>query len=429
MGMLDWLFKRTSEEAPSTGLSLPARNTKPVWRPAGLSPDQLDAFLRAYEPRALPPELSGGPPRKDVWGENALKEAAFHHALLEGNASPCLVTTVTPGGPGICIYRDGAGRPRSFPVEVPAQVRSFPLLLNAIELDGKQGVYEWLLWFPPAVALPPVVSAGRAGQLIDEGSPVHLVDVRRGALIQRTPIPGSIEHPVDSWESEDEKRGLVARLARFSGFEMVLLIDEEPARNRARVPPVEELRGRLESSSHRAALVSSLDEGYPAYVHGLAPQLPCFCQTCVRHEEERHFASMQRSRGGAGLEDYFVPRPLPGPEEMARRVQAMPAGQLPPELRRLPPDAVSRAVVVHKEHKQDNEGIDYSATYAWMDPSGQLRWRTAHHGWEGFFGASSFIAHLREGDVLHVIRDAGSESLHEQELLTQMGKTPFRGKW
>jgi len=138
---------------------------------------------------------------------------------------------------------------------------------------------------------------------------------------------------------------------------------------------------------------------------------------------------MERRANPAGRVDYFVPRPPPSPEEMIRRVQSIAPGQLPPELRHLPPGSVSRAVVVHKEHKKDNEGIDYYATYAWLDPSGQLRSETAHHGWEGYFGESSYIAHLREGDVLHVVRSDGIEYLHEKEFITWTDKTPFRGKW
>lgn len=139
MGVLDWLFKRNSTEAAAPGLSLPARKATPAWRPAGLLPEQLEAFLKEHEPRALPPELSGGAPRREVWGANALKDATLHRALTHGHASPCLVTTASIGGQGICIYRGSEGQPRSFTVEVPSQVRSFPLRLNALEHEGKRG--------------------------------------------------------------------------------------------------------------------------------------------------------------------------------------------------------------------------------------------------------------------------------------------------
>jgi hypothetical protein len=304
------------------------------------------------------------------------------------------------------------------------------LPLTAVELDGKQGVYDWLIWFPTTTTLPPAIFAEQAAHFISEGSPVKVIDVRRKAIIERLPIPGILEHPIESWESDEEKRGLVARLARLSGFEVSLLVDEDSARNPARVPPMEELRGRLASTGHRVSLISGIDGGYPGYVHAIAPELRCFCWRCALEEESRHFASMMaRSSQRAEAEDYSVPRPLPGPEEMIRRLQAVPAGQLPPELRGLPAGSVSRAVVVHKEHKQDNEGIDYYATYAWLDGAGQLRSETVHHGWEGYFGQSSYVARLREGDVLHVVREAGEEHLHERALLTRMDAIPFRGRW
>lgn len=430
MGVFDWLFKRSSEEDSAPGLSLPPRPATPAWRPQGLAPDQLDAFLKAHKPHSLPPELRSPPPRKDVWGATALKDAASHDALLDGEAYPCLVTTVVAGGEGLCVYRGGDGQPRSFPVSISFQVRSLPMPLTVVELQGRRWVYEWAVWFPSATVLPPLLSVGQAAQLRAEGSPVHLIDVRRGAVMRRTPIPGSIEHPIESWDSQDEKRGLVTRLAGLSGFEVSLLVDEEPARASPRVPPVEELRGHLESAGRRASLVSALDGGYPAYVHAMAPQLPCFCEWCVLKKESEYRGEMLARSSASGRPDGEpVPGPFPDPEEMARRVRAMPAGQLPPELRRLPAGSVSRAVVVHKEHKEDNEGIDYIATYAWLDGAGELRWETVQHGWEGHFGQSSFVARLREGDVLHVVREAGAEHLHERELITQMGKTPFRGKW
>lgn len=430
MGVLDWLLKRSSTEEAAPGLSLPARKAGLAWRPAGPLPEQLDAFLKAYEPRSLPPELSGGAPRKDVWGANALKNAALHRALTHGHASPCLVTTATIGGEGICVYRDGEGQPRSFPVEVPSQVRSFPLRLNAVELEGRQGVYEWLLWFPPLGDFPLAVAAVEVRQWMDAGRPVHFIDVRRRWVIERMPIPEVLEHPIESWEAEDEKRSLIARLTQLPGFEALVLVDEQPARSKPRVPPVEELRGRLASAGYQTLLVSALDGGYPEYVHAIAQQqLTCSCQRCRLEDDARQAERMERRANSAGRVDYLVPRPPPSPEEMIQRVQSIPPGQLPPELRALPPGSVSRAVVVHKQHKEDNEGIDYYATYAWLDSAGQLRSETAHHGWEGLFGQSSYIAHLREGDVLHVVRGGGAESLHEQELITRMDKTPFRGKW
>lgn len=244
------------------------------------------------------------------------------------------------------------------------------------------------------------------------------------------PIPGVIQHPIESWAAEDEKRRLIARLAQLPGFEALVLIDEQPAHSKTRSPPVEELRGRLASAGYPTWWAAALDGGYPDYVHVISKQpLTCFCPRCQREDEARQVERMERRANPVGRLDSSVPRPPPSREEMIRRVQSISPGQLPPELRHLPPGSVSRAVVVHKEHKQDNEGIDYFATYAWLDPSGQLRSETAHHGWEGLFGQSSYIAHLREGDVLHVVRSGGVEHLHEKEFLTRMDRTPFRGKW